>query len=78
MLLNNKYVFAPFWNHHNNVPGNDDWQERLSASQRAIASTLNEGDTSRLLAIVFDRLYVLRNQLVHGGSTWNSGKLPNS
>jgi hypothetical protein len=22
--------------------------------------------------VVFDRLYVLRNQLVHGGSTWNS------
>ena len=22
--------------------------------------------------MVFDRLYVLRNQLVHGGATWNS------
>jgi hypothetical protein len=30
-------------------------------------------DTARVLAIVFDRLYVLRNQLVHGGATWNSG-----
>jgi hypothetical protein len=26
-----------------------------------------------VLSFVFDRLYVLRNQLVHGGSTWNSG-----
>ena len=26
----------------------------------------------RTLSFVFDRLYVLRNQLVHGGSTWNS------
>jgi hypothetical protein len=26
----------------------------------------------RLLCIVFDRLYVLRCSLVHGGSTWNS------
>jgi len=25
-----------------------------------------------MLSIVFDRLYVLRNQLVHGGATWNS------
>ena len=24
------------------------------------------------LSLVFDRLYVLRNQLVHGGATWNS------
>lgn len=31
-----------------------------------------QGDTSKVLAIVFDRLYVLRNQLVHGSTTWNS------
>ena len=24
-----------------------------------------------VLSILFDRLYVLRNQLVHGGATWN-------
>ena len=30
-------------------------------------------DTPRVLSVVFDRLYVLRNQLVHGGATWNSG-----
>jgi hypothetical protein len=30
-------------------------------------------DTVRILSIVFDRLYVLRNQLLHGGATWNSG-----
>lgn len=72
LLLDNKYVFAPFWNHHNGVPGYSDWEQRLAASQRALASTLAQHDTSRLLSIVFDRLYVLRNQLVHGGATWNS------
>jgi hypothetical protein len=73
LLLGNKYIFAPFWNHHNGLEGYSDWEERLAASQRAIASTLAQQDTSRILAIVFDRLYVLRNQLVHGGATWNSG-----
>ena len=29
-------------------------------------------DTAKILMIVFDRLYVLRNQMVHGGATWNS------
>lgn len=24
----------------------------------------------KILSLVFDRLYVLRNQIVHGGSTW--------
>ena len=29
-------------------------------------------DTKIVLSTLFDRLYVLRNQLVHGGATWNS------
>ena len=29
-------------------------------------------DTARTLSFVFDRLYVLRNQLVHGGATWDN------
>ena len=33
---------------------------------------LKDSDTARVLSFVYDRLYVLRNQLVHGGSTWNS------
>ncbi|MFD2577593.1 hypothetical protein ACFSTD_01000 [Novosphingobium colocasiae] len=33
---------------------------------------MRDHDTARILSILFDRLYVLRNQLVHGGSTWNS------
>jgi hypothetical protein len=45
----------------------------LARSQRVIAVALAERDTSRILSVVFDRLYVLRNQLVHGGATWNSG-----
>ena len=33
---------------------------------------MTQFDTGRILLVVFDRLYVLRNQLVHGGATWNS------
>ena len=29
-------------------------------------------NTNKVLAIVFDRLYALRHQLVHVGATWNS------
>ena len=25
-----------------------------------------------ILSMLFDRLYVLRNQMMHGGATWNS------
>ena len=29
-------------------------------------------DTQKMMGIMFDRLYTLRNQLLHGGATWNS------
>ena len=37
------------------------------------AHAFRAGDTTKVLSFVFVRLYVLRNQLVHGDSTWNSG-----
>ncbi|RWC99927.1 MAG: hypothetical protein EOS58_31345 [Mesorhizobium sp.] len=73
MLMENRYVFNPFWQHHNGIEGFDDWEERFQASSRSFAQAFQAGDTIRVLSFVFDRLYVLRNQLVHGGSTWSSG-----
>lgn len=72
LLLGNRYVYHPFWQHQNGVPGYDDWAEKLERSKTAINHALREHDTVRVLSILFDRLYVLRNQLVHGGATWNS------
>lgn len=72
LLLDNQYVFAPFWQHHNGVPGHEDWADKLARSRRAIAGALARQDTAAILSILFDRLYVLRNQLVHGGATWHS------
>jgi hypothetical protein len=34
----------------------------------------DEKDTHYILGILFKRLYVLRNQIIHGGSTWK-GKI---
>jgi hypothetical protein len=71
--MDNRYVFNPFWQHHDGIAGFEDWEERFKASSRAFAQVVQSGDTQRVLSFVFDRLYVLRNQLVHGGWTWNSG-----
>lgn len=73
LLLENRYVFNPFWQHHNGIDGYDDWEDRFKASAHAFAEAFKAGDTARVLSFVFDRLYVLRNQLVHGGATWNGG-----
>lgn len=73
MLMENRYVFNPFWQYHNGIEGFEDWEERFKTSARSFAQSFQTGDSVRVLSFVFDRLYVLRNQLVHGGSTWNSG-----
>ncbi|GAA4019158.1 HEPN domain-containing protein [Sphingomonas swuensis] len=72
LLLDNRYVFAPFWAHQNGVPGTTDWEARLSRAKHKANSAMTSQDTPLILSILFDRLYVLRNQLVHGGSTWCS------
>ena len=56
LLLDNKYVYAPFWNHHNGVEGYADWAERLSNSHRSITVALARQDTSIILSVLFDRL----------------------
>lgn len=72
LLLENQYVFSPFWKSRNGDRHFDDWEARLSASKRTILRAMGAKDTTTILQMLFDRLYVLRNQLVHGGSTWNS------
>ena len=72
VLLDNRYVFAPFWHHHNGMPGFADWKDRLERERHAVNAALGRHDTATLLSLLFGRLYVLRNQLVHGGATWNS------
>ena len=72
VLMQNRYVFHPFWQHHNGIAGYEDWEEKFRASAAAFARSFADQNTARTLSFVFDRLYVLRNQLVHGGATWNS------
>ena len=72
ILLDNKFIFGPFWSYQNGVPGYDRWEERLEASKKSASQAMKSFDTPTLLSVVFDRLYVLRNQIIHGGATWNS------
>lgn len=76
VLLNNQYVFQPFWDALNNprsdgsTPGH--WREAFDDARQRVHRALAQQDTERVLYEVFGRLYTLRNQLMHGGATWNS------
>ncbi|EPC00377.1 hypothetical protein L861_13975 [Litchfieldella anticariensis FP35 = DSM 16096] len=72
VLLDNPFVFQPYWDHQNALAGSDDWEERFEKAKRAAHQALSSQDTGTVLSIIFSRLYTLRNQLIHGGATWNS------
>ncbi len=76
MLLNNHYVFQPFWDAHSNPRSDgsipDHWREAFDEARQRVHRALAQQDTERVLYEVFVRLYTLRNQLMHGGATWNS------
>ena len=71
VLLDNPFVFQSFWDYQNGKLSHEDWQQRFIAGKQRAKIALGSRDTATVLAVVFSRLYTLRNQLIHGGATWN-------
>jgi hypothetical protein len=68
-ILSNEFILTSFWE------GKDDWEMKLKNEKREVQDALRDrNETIYILTILFKRLYVLRNQIFHGGSTWQ-GKL---
>ena len=74
LILDNQYIFQPFWDFHNGQPDRSNWRSWFNNDKRRHAAAMGKHDTGTTLTILLTRLYTLRNQLVHGGATWN-GKL---
>jgi hypothetical protein len=72
VLLDTPFVLQSFWDFHSGKIAEAQWQERFAADKKTAARALAGGNTPALLGVVFSRLYTLRNQLMHGGATWNS------
>ncbi|MDG6896062.1 HEPN domain-containing protein [Volucribacter amazonae] len=70
-LLENQFVYQPFWNYYNQYQLND-WRVSFEREKQQAYQALAQQNTIEILHIIFSRLYTLRNQLVHGGATWNS------
>jgi len=71
VLLDNPYVFQSFWDYQNGKLNHEQWLSRFNAGKQRAKAALGSRDTASVLAVVFSRLYTLRNQLIHGGATWN-------
>jgi hypothetical protein len=49
----------------------EEWQQHFLNNKSSARRAMGSMDTQKVMGIMFDRLYTLRNQLLHGGATWN-------
>lgn len=75
VLLDNRYVFQPYWDWAN-APEFErngmDWKARFERAKTSSHKALANNDVIGVLSVVFNRLYTLRNQIIHGGATFSS------
>ena len=78
-LIKNPYVFEPFWqaqrlNKTTEKGGHtaSEWQDAFNRSSVAALNALSRKQVVPLMVIVLERLYVLRNQVLQGGATYQS------
>ena len=72
VLLDNQFVYQPFWDFHNKKITENEWKERFVKAKALANNALSSKRTDLLITIILQRLYTLRNQLMHGGATWKS------
>jgi hypothetical protein len=71
VLLDNPYVFADFWKFRNGTLPEAGWKASFAAANKAAHVALGKQDTVTVLSVLLSRIYTLRNQIMHGGATWN-------
>lgn len=71
-LIQNKFTFEKYWHFVNGNMDDINWEESLSKSIIKAKRLVAGKDTSVMLSMVLGRLYTLRNQLLHGGATFES------
>ncbi len=72
LMIDNRFVFQPFWDFHNGRITEEEWQQSFRQSKASANRALGRKDSLHVMGVMFDRMYTLRNQLLHGGATWNS------
>jgi hypothetical protein len=69
-LIDNKYAYKRFWDANKN--SSIDWQGPFEKTKLDSKNYLEQQRVDKLLEVVLDRLYTVRNQLLHGGATYKS------
>ncbi len=70
VLIENKFVFEKFWEYTRGE--NNDYLYAFNKSIATATNCLSKQNIEGLIEVVLERLYTLRNQIIHGGATYNS------
>ena len=71
-LIDNRFVYEPFWRALREHDGSGRWEQQFNDSREIAMRAVLDKRVDILLQVILDRLYMLRNQLMHGGTTWAS------
>ncbi|PJG83337.1 HEPN domain-containing protein [Caviibacterium pharyngocola] len=72
LLLGNQFVFQDFWDFHNGKISEKAYKLAEMRNRERCLSALEKQKTEWILEVMFSRLYTLRNQILHGGATFDS------
>lgn len=70
VLIDNKFAYKQFWDAQRG--DKVDWKRLFDQSKIDSRNYLAHQQVANLLELVLDRLYTVRNQLMHGGATYKS------
>jgi hypothetical protein len=70
LLVDNTFAYKQFWDAQRGEKV--DWERLFKKSKIDSRNYLAHQQVPELLGVVLDRLYTVRNQLIHGGATYNS------
>jgi hypothetical protein len=71
LLIDNKFAYKQFWDAQRGEKVY--WERLFKQSKIDSRNYLAHQQVAELLGLVLDRLYTVRNQLIHGGATYKSG-----
>jgi hypothetical protein len=72
ILINNKYIYEPFWQSVRSNSSNN-WRDKFERQNKKVWKDWGSGNAVGMLTTILNRLYTLRNQVVHGGVTFEGG-----
>ena len=72
-LITNEFIYAPFWKYEDPFHERG-WEAGFEKEKRFASKCLEYQNTAAILALLIRRLYVLRNQLMHGSATWQGNR----